>query len=308
MPRLQGIYEDKKRGTWRYQFEVAGRVYGRRGFATQLDAVEAMALHKAEVMQGYGVGGRDTTFERFVNEDFLPSRRARVKQGTLRSSSLRQIESDLRSHLLPTFGKRPLADIDVWDAERFGVRLSERGMSNSTVKRAMLTGGAVMKLARKYRLIPNNPFADADKPSPRPSSDPIPSLEQVYALADAMPSRETRALILFLAFTGARKSEAFGLRWDDVDLTEGDERVRIERQFYKGEWVERPKTNAGRREILLAPPVVHTLRELSVAQQVDDRPNPLGLVFPAPRGSRGTTRTSTGAAGFRRGKPWGCHR
>jgi hypothetical protein len=81
MPHIQGTYQDKKRGTWRYQFEVAGKPYGRRGFATQLDALEAMTQHRAEVMQGYRVGGRATTFERFVNDDFLPSHRARVKQG-----------------------------------------------------------------------------------------------------------------------------------------------------------------------------------------------------------------------------------
>jgi integrase len=100
-----------------------------------------------------------------------------------------------------------------------------------------------------------------------------------------MPTRETSALVLFAAFSGARKSECFALRWSDVDLTRGKETVRIVRQYYKGELVEQTKTLAGAREILLAPRAAGSLRELSVAQQVDARANRHGLVFPSPRGS-----------------------
>jgi integrase len=89
----------------------------------------------------------------------------------------------------------------------------------------------------------------------------------------------------FAAFTGARKSECFAIRWSDVDLTRGKETARVVRQFYKGELVDETKTPAGAREIILAPRAARALRELSVAQQVDERENPHGLVFPSPRGS-----------------------
>lgn len=282
--RYPGVHPDKKRGTHRAQFEVNGQIYSQRGFGTEKAAAEWIAARKAEVLQGYGVGGRGMTFAQFVDDEFLPARRAKVKQGGLRSSTLTQNESDLRRHLVPAFGKLPLSEIDVREVERLGHRLSQRGLSNWTVKRVLLTLGVVLKLARKYRYIAFNPVTDADKPTVEPSRASIPTLDQVYAVADATPNRETRALILFVALSGCRKSEAFGLRWANVDLTDGDERVRIVEQVYQGEWVDQTKTRAGSREILLAAPVVEVLRELAVAQQVDDRPNPHGLVFPSPRG------------------------
>ena len=99
-----------------------------------------------------------------------------------------------------------------------------------------------------------------------------------------MPDRTTATLVLFAAFTGTRKSECFALRRSDIDLNPGKETARIVRQYYKGELVEQAKTLAGAREIVLAPPAAKALRELSVAQQVEERTNPHALVFPSPRG------------------------
>jgi integrase len=55
-------------------------------------------------------------------------------------------------------------------------------------------------------------------------------------------------------------------------------------QFYKGEHVPATKTRAGSREIVLSPAAAEAIREQSVAQQLDGRPNHAGLVFPAPGG------------------------
>jgi integrase len=169
--------------------------------------------------------------------------------------------------------------------ERFRDKLTTGGLSNDSVRRIVTTLGYTLKLARKWRLIAHNPVSDADKPTTRRRTPSLPSLEDVERLAKTMPDRETSALVLFAAFSGARKSECFALRWTDVDLTPSNETVRIVRRYYKGELVEQTKSLAGARETLLAPPAADALRELSVAQQLDERPNPHGLVFPSPRGS-----------------------
>lgn len=72
---------------------------------------------------------------------------------------------------------------------------------------------------RARRLIAHNPVADADKPATRRRKPNLPSLEDIHRLADAMPDRGAATLVLFAAFTGARKAECFALRWSDVDLT-----------------------------------------------------------------------------------------
>lgn len=288
MPKKRtGVYPYETKGgeRWRWKAEVGGRSGGRKGFLREKDAAEARAVWVAEQLQGIGLtGGRGKTVRDFGLNDWLPRLHAKVVRGELRSSTVAQYERDLRNHLLPEFGSRRLGDVGVEDAERFGDRLSARGLSPDTVRRIQITLGQVYKLAVKWRLVAFNPVRDAEKPRPRPFKPELPTLGQIVSLGACAPSVNTRGLILFAAYAGVRKSEAFGLRWENVDLTEGSERVWIVEQHYKGETVQMTKTSAGLREEVIGPQAAGVLRELSVAQQLDERPNPLGLVFPSPMG------------------------
>lgn len=283
----EGIhYRDLPRGR---VYDITYRSGGKRcwesGFATQDAAIERRDELRYLTRKGIRVATKRRLYRDFVNEDYLPRLDARVAQGDLRGSTAMQYKRDIRNHLLPEFGPYRVDDIDVEQIERFRDKLTASGLSNDSVRRIVTTLGYTLKLARKWRLIAHNPVADADKPATRRRKPTLPSLADIERLAKAMPDRGTSALVLFAAFTGARKAECFALRWSEVDLTPGGEIVRIVRQFYKGELVEQTKTLAGAREILLAPQAARALRELSVGQQVDERPNPQGLVFPSPRGS-----------------------
>jgi integrase len=60
-----------------------------------------------------------------------------------------------------------------------------------------------------------------------------------------------------LSFTGTRVGEAMGLTWADVDLDAG--LLRVHRQLSRYRVHAKPKTEAGRREIVLAPAMVRLL-------------------------------------------------
>lgn len=69
-------------------------------------------------------------------------------------------------------------------------------------------------------------------------------------------------LFLLELTTGLRRGELLGLQWDDLDLKTGT--LKIDRQIYpvKGKLtVNKPKTKAGVRTIILPPPVLEVLRE-----------------------------------------------
>jgi integrase len=82
-------------------------------------------------------------------------------------------------------------------------------------------------------------------------------------------------------FTGLRSSELRGLRWDDVDL---DRRVLTVRQR-ADRWgtIGSPNSQAGKREVPLAPIVITALREWRLQcprfAEGDEAPR-LWLVFP----------------------------
>lgn len=279
-------YETKVGTRYFWKAEVNGRTGKRRGYLRERDAAEACAAWRAEAMQGAGLAGRGKSLAAFWEDDYLPRRRAKVARGELRRSTVEQNERDGRVHILPALGKRRLRDITVEDVERFSDMLETVAeQSPDSARRIVNTLGNAMKLARRWQLVSFNPVTDAEKPRPRRRTPTLPTLEQLEAMADLAPTQNVRALVLAAAFTGIRKSEAFGLRWEDVDLTEGAERLVVRRQFYKGELVERAKSDAGNREVVLAPQAAAVLRELSVGQQLDDRPNPHDLVFPSPTGA-----------------------
>jgi integrase len=262
-----------------------GKLRWESGFRTLEAALDRRDELRHLTRRGVRVKPTNRFYRDFIKDDYLPRLEARVAQGELRSSTEAQYKRDIRNHLLPEFGPYRVDQIDVEQVERFRDKLTSRGLSNDSAKRILTTLGYTLKLARKWRLISYNPVADADKPKARRRTPDIPPLNDIERLAKTMQSRETSALVLFAAFSGARKSECFALRWSDIDLTRGNETARIVRQFYKGELVDETKTPAGAREIILAPRAARALRELSIAQQLDEHANPHGLVFPSPRGS-----------------------
>jgi integrase len=75
-------------------------------------------------------------------------------------------------------------------------------------------------------------------------------------LAHAGPRRP---LFEFLAYTGLRVGEALGLTWADVDYEAGV--VRVHRQLTRKRVHGPLKTEAGRREVILAPAIGKLLRE-----------------------------------------------
>ena len=75
-----------------------------------------------------------------------------------------------------------------------------------------------------------------------------------------------RTLIALSATTGLRQGEALGLRWQDVDLSNGVLHVRFQRG--RDGTLVPPKTARGIREVDLGAQVVSALREHSAPLSV----------------------------------------
>lgn len=221
------------------------------------------------------------TLERFALDDWLPHQVARVAQGNLQGSSLGQYRHDLDRHILPALGDRRLDRVNVETLEKFTDALTGAGLSNHTVRRVVTTLGGIFELARRRRLILVNPAGDLEKPAPVSRREPIIlTVPELYALADLAPSGDERRLVLVKAFTGLRSAELLGLRWPNVDTSEGSETMLIVEQFSRGEQKARTKTKAGNRLHPLEPNTAALLRE----QAAEGRHSSAGYVFPAPEG------------------------
>ena len=98
----------------------------------------------------------------------------------------------------------------------------------------------------------------------------------------------TSAAFYFLAYTDARRGDACGLMWTDVDLDAGVARIQRAAVRVKGQGivVQPPKTKRGRRAIALDPDTIDVLRAHRGAQLVrqmelgDSLSRDDGFVFP----------------------------
>jgi integrase len=125
-----------------------------------------------------------------------------------RPSTRHQAESFIRRHALPAFGHRPLSAIRASEVQGWVKRLTDE-LAPSTVGTVYHYVRTVMKSAVRDRLIATSPCVDIRLPKKeRPKVVPL-EVEQVEALAAAVPDR-LRAAVLVAAGTGLRRARCSG--------------------------------------------------------------------------------------------------
>lgn len=191
-------------------------------------------------------------------------------------------EGYLRLHILPTLGTVPLARLTTSTVRRWHAGLLADGLGASTVAKCYRLLRAILNTAVEDRHLVANPCAIKGAGVEPCEERAIPTIAQVYALADAVAPRY-RALVLLAAFGGLRRGELFGLTRADVDLLHRTVEVRSQRQESKnGETlIGPPKTAAGRRTLALSAELVPELED-HLALWVS--PEPTALMFVGEKG------------------------
>ncbi len=177
----------------------------------------------------------------------------------------------LEAHLLPFFGTSALTAITIAEVDRYKAhKLAEvDGLSGESINKTLMILSAILDTAEERELIPKNPARGKRRrvKARKPRRTYLDTAGQIVALLDAAgdldvaareDSRpepglvERRALLAAYVFGGLRTGEALDLRWRDVDLAAG--RLRI----------GKAKTDAGRRDVRLAPLLRDELLDLKV--------------------------------------------
>ncbi|WP_395644598.1 tyrosine-type recombinase/integrase [Terricaulis sp.] len=215
----------------------------------------------------------------------------RASKPDKRESSWSTDESRLRRHVLPLIGKMRLLDLTRRDVERMQAKIAAGGTSaderTGRRGRAIVRGGALvaagcvttlsamLNWAKARQLIPENPALGVKKAQPTRRERFLSTAEARNLLATLSDLAERRvipeshaSILRVLIFTGARKSEILGLRWNEVDF----ERRQIR--------LPRLRSKTGERTITLNAPAV---AELARAPQVS------AFVFPSLKGGEGHT-------------------
>jgi integrase len=159
---------------------------------------------------------------------------------------------------VPAIGASKLRDLTV---ERIGAWSAsiQRVMAPTSARVALIVLGQVCRYAARRGWLADNPVAKlepAEKPHRRPQRTAILEPDQLARLLDHAGNYR---LLDFLAHTGLRIGEALGLTWADIDLAAG--LIRVHRQLGRDRQHAPLKTEAAKRDVVLAPALANTLRQ-----------------------------------------------
>jgi integrase len=187
--------------------------------------------------------------------------------------------------------KRRLGQLSARDVRQLLATLAADGVGERTAQLAHAVLRAALEDAVREEIIARNVAKLVRAPRPvKQEREPL-TVHQVRELLKATRDHRLHALFVVFALLGLRRSEALGLRWDDVDLDAGVLRVRRSLHRADGKLtVFDTKTQRSARAVPLPALVVRALRHHKLHQDAERQqlgarwPN-LGYVFTTPIGT-----------------------
>jgi integrase len=261
---------------WRIRYrDPTGRERS-RSFARKADAERFMATVQADLIRG---DWTDPRLSRTTLGEW--SQRWLRTKAHLKPKTLAGYRSNLRAHVLPTFGDYQLRHIDRMAVEEWIADLQASGLGPSGVRQARQVLGAMLTLAVGAGYLTTNPVDGTAAPRiPEPEMLFL-DADQVDSLADTI-RQPYGTLVYVLAYGGLRWGEAAALRRRRCDL----DRARIhvaESLADVGGRLHFGPTKTHRRRIVPIPGFLRDLLVEHLDSHVPDEPS--ALVFTTPNGT-----------------------
>lgn len=197
-------------GTWQVRYRTPDGDSRKRSFATRGQASRFSREVESSKDRGAYVDPRDG---RITLADYAKTWMATQVH---RPSTAARITSNLRAHILPRLGHRPIAAVRHSEVQGL-VRAMSECLAPASTKNAFVTLSSIFASALADGVIATSPCAKVTVPRVPKRRMVLPSPEEVHALTDAMPERY-RVAALLGAGAGLRVGEALGLALTDVDF------------------------------------------------------------------------------------------
>lgn len=182
--------------------------------------------------------------------------------------------SEIRRHIIPALGAKPLSELRPQDLERFyahsltaGRRDGKGGLSARTVLYHHRILSEALEHAVRTNVIGRNPAKLADPPRPaRPAVSTL-AIEDVPRFLQAASESSHFSVFALALYTGLRLGELLGLRWKCVDLDHGALAVTVSLYREGSQWqLREPKSAKSRRQVALPQSMIRYLAEHKARQ------------------------------------------
>ena len=240
-------------------------ILGQKSQMKKWEAQQALAMIISETAAGAPKPSAEVTFEWFWENRYWPMHKAKLKP-----SSRYQLEWIVKKHLLPRFGKTPLAECTRFALQTFLNELAASNYGASLIHKVRTYLKAILDEAMEQHLLSSNPARKLDKPAVSGGEKAFLTSEQAMKLLNSLEGRDRLMLRLFLT-CGFRPGELFALRWNDWEPGQ----LRIDEAVWQG-CIGKPKTKGSAGSIFL-PPLAEV--ELANYQKTSRNREPDSFIF-----------------------------
>jgi integrase len=140
----------------------------------------------------------------------------------LRPSTAVEYKAIIAQHILPALGNLKVADITYSHVDGLHRKITKGG-ATYRANRAVSVLSKMFALAIRWKMRPDNPAQGIERNQEvkRQRSLSIKEVLRLTKALDAHHDQQAANIIKLLLFTGARRGEVHGARWDQLDLERG---------------------------------------------------------------------------------------
>jgi integrase len=205
-----------------------------------------------------------------------------------------------RLYINPMLGKIALARLTPLEVQGFVNALVARGYKPRTVQIAHGILRNALNQALRWGMVQRNVASLVTLPKAQRVKQKFLSPDEARILLNHIKGDRLEALFTVALALGLRKSEALGIRWQDIDFDQKTATVQVELVYNKKQFMLEPlKTENGRRRLALpqfAVDALLVLRDKQAQEQAylgEHWHNDFGLVFTTSLGTPLSTRNVT---------------
>lgn len=205
----------------KYKAEGQSKAYSCKGFPTKREAQQHEAEMKLKLANPSYTPPKAAQRKLTVQE-YMTEWLERHGAANLRPSTRASYQSHMRNHIFPCIGDVYLGQLSPAMLDDMYRQLSEKGLSQSSVKYAHRIMGVALEHARKYHYIDSNPARDTITKFGKQGKTPDPyTIEQMRSLLVNVMGTWWEFIIVLGGLYGLRVGEILGLRWRNVDMENG---------------------------------------------------------------------------------------
>ena len=291
---MEGSIRKRGEKSWELTIELGRDAGGkRRRKFVNVKGTKAQAQQKLrELLSAYDKGIPLNTekatlsqwMAKWLAEYVVPKRRQTTKE---------RYERAIKRHILPELGHIQLVQLTPRDIQALETKMSADGMAPAGVQVVHNVLSGALKYALKMEMIWRNPAQAVTPPKVTRTEVEPPDIAGVRRVLELARTEEHPLFpcLYLIAYTGIRRGEALGLRWQDVDLEGGSISIvqTLSLSVEHGLIFQPPKTNSGRRVIDLDDGTVEVMRshqgwQLLYRAKLEGAYQENGLLFPGPLG------------------------